>query len=129
MLGSSNATVRILTLPELNLAFGRTNIDSYAEITQEDSIGLYKLYYLLGVPGITNFTRYSGSYWYLASPEPHADHFIYVVKNNVSGGIYTYQNGYGGPEGIRPLIVLNPGVNVRFVDTNNNGVPEIQIVN
>ena len=125
LFGSSNATVRLLTLPEVNVALGRTDIDKYGANTigtTQDTIGLYRLDHLSSVPGMNGFTAYSttGFYW-LASPYPGNNSRLTAV-----GGIGNVGSGSSGSLGVRPAVCLTS--NVEFVDTNNNGVPEMVIV-
>ena len=122
-----NATVRLLTLPEVNIAIGRSDIDKHAKITEEeDSTGLYRLASISSVPNMTVFNSYSsGSYW-LASPLPNGSYYNRVVVIHQSGSM---DDANWGEFGVRPAVVLKSGVKVKFVDSNSNGVPEIIVVN
>ena len=124
LFGSSNATVRLLTLPEVNVAVGNTDIDKYGANTigtTQDTIGLYRLDHLSSVPGMNGFTAYSSTgYYWLASPYP--GNYYYLTNVFYRGYVDSGSSYYG----VRPAVCLTS--NVQFVDTNNNGVPEIVVV-
>ena len=122
----TNAKVRLLTLPEINIEIGRDDIDSTSQIsTLEDPNALYRLDQLTEQQtGIIDFTTYDkGTYW-LASPYPANRNSILIIKFN--GG---KDGDTDGSYGVRPAIVINSGIRVKIIDTNNNGVPEIVVVN
>ena len=117
----NNATVRLLTLPELNKAIGRTDdIDSMSSF--DDSTGLYKLSSIstAGI-GLDSNTYTSGFYW-LASPTS--------AKTNTISGVcgVRYSGSLSGVTinwyGVRPVVCLSS--NVQLEDTNEDGVFEIK---
>lgn len=63
----NDAKIRILTLPEMNKACGKTDIDNIDSIT--DKTGLYKLDEISTGTQLTNNIYDTGCYW-LASPSP-----------------------------------------------------------
>lgn len=139
LLGDS-AIVRVLTLPEINIALVGDNIDNYTSIDGlNDSKGLYILNSLNYVPRMDNYEPYNGgnsnsTEYALASPHPNFDSETDTAKISNGGNIVhsrgikrtqTVTNGVG----LRPLIVTKSGIKVKFKDTNSNGVPEMQMVN
>ena len=133
-----NATVRVLTLPEINLATVGNDIDYYGQ-SDNDVNGIYILNKINQVPYMENFEPYTGgsnvSEYVLASPHPNFQNERDAVKLSNSGlrvhyaGISSVQTTSSGGAGLRPLIVTKTGVKVKFKDRNSNKVPEIQIVN
>ena len=118
----TNAKVRLLTLPEVNTAVGRSDIDSTTQIsTSDNSNGLYRLDQLTAAQtGITGFATYDSGYYWLPYPGFSYDLVIVAYDGSVNAySSYTY--------GVRPAVSLTS--NIRFVDEDSNGIPEIQIVN
>ena len=122
-----DASVRILTLPELNKALKRTtgtddNVDKTTQIsTTEDTVGLYRLDQL---DEIEDYVYSSGYYW-LASPRPKASDRSNICHIKFNGDVeLSYSNGYA--YGVRPVICLSS--NIQLNDSNNDGALEITVV-
>lgn len=116
-----NAEVRLLTLPEVNKAIGRTDIDSRNTIAaKDDSIGLYRLDQLQNVTGMTDKTYNQITYYWLASPLPMASERT-KVNYIISDGSITQSDST--VNGVRPLICLNG--DIKLIDGDNNGALEI----
>ncbi len=118
------ATVRLLTLPELNRALNRDDIDNTSTIT--DPSGLYRLDQLQN--GTENngskessLSNYSSGYYWFASPYPMTTYDYHVCYVHYTGSFYS--KGVGDC-GVRPLVCLNS--NVQLVDTDGDGVLEIK---
>ena len=120
-----DATVRLLTLPELNKLLGRTtgeddDVDVEMQISiTEDAIGLYRLDQLDEV--IENYSYSFPSYW-LASPAPYT--------NDYGCCTYRYDGDYNGISndtyGVRPVICISS--NLQLEDTNGDGALEMTVV-
>ena len=118
------ATVRLLTLPELNAALGEADVDRTG--SKSDTTGLYKLTQLQngiqnnGSNG-SNLTNYNdGNYW-LASPYPSTSSGDSVCIVHYYGNVEGSNNNIGG---VRPLVCLNSPV--RLIDADGDGVLEIE---
>ena len=86
-----NASVRLLTLPEMNKMLGRTDIDSTSMMT--DPNGADGLFVLENIKNITSMSTYDysdGDYW-LASPVAGSWDGMHVV---VSNGLVWYPRRY-----------------------------------
>ena len=80
-----NASVRLLTLPEMNKILGRTDIDSTSQMT--DPAGMTGIFVLQNVKNLTGMSKYiydfsassdnSSEDYYLASPEPGNDGWVW----------------------------------------------------
>lgn len=116
-----NVEVRLLTLPEVNKAIGRTDINSIEIITaEEDSIGLYRLDQLKNVTGMNDkiYNQVTG-YW-LASPQPDTSNRTkcsYILSNGSISHSDSIVNG------VRPVICINS--NVKLIDSDNDKAFEI----
>ena len=112
------ATVRLLTLPELNQALGRTVTDTN---TINDSTGVYRLN-KISTAGIGLDTNvYTSGYYWLASLPPSAsitNHLSLVYFNG------TINSNHLNHIGVRPVVYLSS--NVQLDDTNEDGVFEIK---
>ena len=123
-----NATVRLLTLPELNEVLNKKDgekIDSdYSGIIDNDQVGLFVITNLNNVDGMNEFVYpSSGCLYALASPAVDTNNTGLIVSVQSSGRI-----GSNNLEmGLRPVICLNSKVNL--VDQNNDGVFELKLVN
>lgn len=119
----NKATIRSLTLPEVNKALGREDIKSLENISDtEDSVGLYNLRQLRHVEGMENYLYEGADFFWLASPAPDTTTYLQLCFiANV--GIHTLNYYTGGIWGLRPVICLNG--NVKLVDGDNNGALEI----
>ena len=117
-----NASVRLMTLPEMNTMLGRTDIDSNTKMT--DPTGADGLFVLQNIKDITGMSAYTysrgGDYW-LASPYPFASDGNGMCDVNYYGGVGdggVYQPDYRD-NGVRPVVCLTS--NIQFTD-NGNGV-------
>ncbi len=116
------ATVRLLTLPELNKALNREDIDSINIIT--DQTGLYRLDQLKSISDMSQYSYSSGSYW-LASPYPGGGNYdLYVCNVNYNGSFSYNISSNISNFGVRPLVCLNS--NIQLIDSNKDGVLEIK---
>ena len=117
----NNATVRLLTLPELNKARGINDVDSKKAIS--DKTGLYELESIstAGI-GLDSNTYTSGNYW-LASPYPTTSNDHQVIDVDYCGTIYGRSLNYCS-YGVRPVVCISS--NVKLEDTNEDGVFEIK---
>ena len=113
-----NASVRLLTLPEMNKMLGRTDIDSTNSIIDLD--GMFTLTNIKKITGMSSYTYNSGFYW-LASPYPSAIIGSYVSNVSINGNINN-DNGYVRC-GVRPVVSMKS--DVQFID-NGNGVLKIE---
>ena len=121
-----NASVRLLTLPEVNKILGRTDIDSEDKIATEPTgmDGIFILQNIKNITGMASYTYDQGYYW-LASPCPstsavNENDTFFIGYNGFASGYDSNMERFG----VRPLISLQS--NVTFVDENGDGVPEIQ---
>ena len=118
----NDASIRMLTLPELNRSLGRDEIDSTSSIT--DTIGLYRLDQISTGTALTSNTYNTGYYW-LASPFPSASYYISVCSVNCSGSVgYINGNYYG----VRPLVSLTSRVQL-VKKTDASGFVYYEMVN
>ena len=116
-----NASVRLLTLPEMNKMLGRTDIDSTDSITDPTGMdGIFVLENIKNLTGMSAYTDGGGFYW-LASVYPTTESATEVCQignyysvNNIS----FYNTGY-----FRPVISLLS--DIQFTDTNGDGVLEL----
>ena len=98
----NDAEIRMLTLPELNAALGRTDVNSTSDIT--DTTGLYQLNKISTGTALTN-NKYTSGYYWLASPWPvNGSDYIYSVCNISNGGALNYLND--SDHGVRPVVSL-----------------------
>ena len=126
-----SASVRLLTLPEMNTILGRTDIDSKDKMTDPTGAdGLFVLQNIKNITGMSSNTygvAYdSGRYW-LASPFPGdiSDYKENVVSiwgyRSVLGDDFAdgmkFDSYYKG-HGVRPVISLTSN-NVQFKDIGN----------
>lgn len=117
-----NASVRLLTLPEMNKMLGRTDIDiTNAMSDPTGASGLFVLQNLKNVQGMSTNTYDSGYYW-LASPFPNTGSSSYVCRVSYIGSVSN--GGNYGFIGVRPVVCLTS--NIQLLDTNGDGVLEIQ---
>ena len=103
LFNTGNATIRLLTLPELNKALGRNDVDDRTDIsTTEDPEGIYRLDLLKNVQGMSNYVYTSGMYW-LASPSPDE------IRDTNLCSVYGAElsNNFGSRLGVRPVICMN----------------------
>ena len=102
----SDASIRMLTLPEINRALGRSDIDSIGEYT--DATGLYNLENISTGTALTSKIYKVGEYW-LASPWPmiNSNKEICTVSNDILG--YT-DSKIGWVGGVRPIVSLTSKV-------------------
>ena len=115
------AKVRLLTLPEVNKAIGRTDVDNRSQITiQEDAKGLYRLDQLQNTNGMSQYA-YNTAYYWLASPALDSGARNYGICDIWSTGVVS--QGYDTILGVRPVVVLPS--NTEFIDDNNDGIWEI----
>ena len=116
-----NASVRLLTLPEMNKMLGRTDIDSTTQMTDPTGAdGLFVLQNVKNITAMSAFDYSAGCYW-LASPYPNAKNYnsvSYVLYSGIVNGISSY--GYG----VRPVVTLSS--DIQLVDENSDGVLEIK---
>jgi len=109
-----DASIRMLTLTELNTLLRRTDIDSINKIT--DTTGLFKLDELTSV--LTGKSYSSGIYW-LASPYPGNSKNVCRIGN--SGIVDNYNTGGNAICGIRPVICLSS--DIKFTqETDSTGL-------
>ena len=126
-----DATIRLITLPEINRLLKRTTgaddaVDSLAQISiTQDAIGLYRLNQLKNVPGMNSY-NYDEVYYWLASPAPSTDGRDNICYVRADGTIGSYYYDYGNSSGARPVICISS--NIRFSDSNNDGALEITVV-
>jgi len=115
---SQASSVRMLTLPELNKALGRTDIDSVSRIT--DTTGLFQLNQLNSV---LSGKSYSEGFYWLASPRPNnALNVCYMAS---AGFVY---GGLAGSHGVRPVVTLSS--DIQLVEAvNSEGTTYYEIVN
>lgn len=103
--------VRTITLPEINKALGRIDIDSLEHIKEsEDSYGIFKLLSDSNrMPGNNSAPTTRGDYW-IASPGQYG-----VIKVKDEGEI----SSHGSMEqGIRPVVHLI-GEKMQLIDVGN----------
>lgn len=120
-----DATVRLLTLPEINRILGRKeenssviDVDSTSTIsTTEDSIGLFRLDQLSNITGMKS---YSNGYYWLASPWPRTNSYDYLCYFNYYGEVGISRDK---PREVRPVVCLT--TNVKLEDIDKDGVLEI----
>ena len=122
-----NAKVRLLTLPEINNALGRTDIDDTSSF--DDSTGLYELESIstAGIGLDSNAYTTSGDDYWVASPFPSTSSNYYGCYVNSTGSMrYSYGNSNAGISvcGVRPVVCLSS--NVQLEDTNGDGAFEIK---
>ena len=113
-----NASVRLITLPEIHRMSGETDVDNTAITDLPGADGIFVLQNLDKISSKYNNYRNYGSY-FVASPIP--------IKGY--GCVLGYANRYAihvgvATSGVRPIICLTS--NIRFVDLNGDGVLEIQ---
>lgn len=118
----NDASIRMLTLPELNRALGRDDIDSTSQIT--DTTGLYRLDQISTGTALTNNTYDTGYYW-LASPYPNASINSLVCNVSYDGGV-SGSNSSG--LGVRPLVSLESRVQL-VKKTDASGFVYYEMVN
>ena len=107
----NDASIRLLTLPELNAAAGRTtDPDSISGYTG-DTTGLYKLSAISTGTTLTSNTYNDGYYW-LASPFPSASNNGNVCYVLCGGGI---SNDSGNYLGVRPVVCLTSDITLTEV--------------
>lgn len=112
-----DASIRILTLPELNKAVGRTDIDSMNSFT--DTTGLFQLSKLSNK---LNEKIYSSARYYLASPEPGLASGVCQVE---SDNLFVSKLSHYG---IRPVISLSSDIQLTK-ETNLDGLIYYKIKN
>ncbi len=124
----SDASIRILTLPELNRALGREDIDSTIAI--RDATGLYQLDRISTETVLTSNTYKGDSYW-LASPVPKAGDILTLLCSIVSNGNVSYGGNMdydGDCYGIRPLVSLTSSIQL-IKKTDDTGFVYYEMVN
>jgi len=114
-----NATVRLMTLPEMNKILGKTDIDSKGSIS--DPTGAAGLFELGNIRSVISGYAYTSGYYWLASPSPDTSAYGSVCNVNYMGGVSNYYNTSGG---VRPLISLSS--NVQIVESETPGVFKIK---
>ena len=112
-----NASVRLLTLPEMDKMLGRTHTSTVTDPTGAD--GLFVLQNIQNITGMSSYTYNSGCYW-LASPYANASSNGIVNNVHYLGGVNLYS---GSSFGVRPVVILSS--DVQLIDTNSDGVLEI----
>ena len=115
-----NASVRLLTLPEMNKMLGRTDVDS--TITMTDPAGMEGIFVLENLKNLTSMSAYTyndGYYW-LASMQPSVNISWGVCIVYYDGNVGAEGGGYGG---VRPVVSLTS--DIQFTDTNGDGVLEM----
>ena len=100
----NDATIRMLTLPELNRKLGRSDIDSTGEFT--DTTGLYQLNKISTGTTLTSNIYKNGEYW-LASPFPDEYYYYDVCYVSYDGDVYR-NDDYSS--GVRPIVSLTSRV-------------------
>lgn len=114
------ATIRIITLPEVNKILERETLGVAANISEsEDTTGMFRLDQLKNLNGMESYV-YAKSSYYLATPgNSSVIYYIYLIKYN--GEMYVnYTSNYG----LRPLVCLN--TDVKLLDENGDGIWEIK---
>ena len=115
-----NASVRLLTLPEMNKMLGRTDIDSKTKMTDPTGVnGLFVLQNIKNITGMDSYAYELVSFW-LASPSPETRYGTGGVTVVCDGSIGTGR----GDSGVRPVVTLK--FNTILTDENGDGVLEIQ---
>lgn len=119
------ATVRMLTLPEINEAVGRTDRDSIVQISEvEDKIGLYRLDQLKKVDGMSAYIYDNNEDYYCYGVAS-----TYLDDNSFTSTI-TYKGIYNSSlktvmgVGIRPVVCISSSI--RLEDKNEDGVWEVK---
>ena len=98
----SDATIRMLTLPELNKALGRTDVDSVTTI-KNDTTGIYAIKYIsTGTP--LSDKKYSSDRYWLASPYPKTGSYYNVSDVHCDGRINV---NISTKLGVRPLVCIS----------------------
>ena len=118
----NDASIRMLTLPELNRALGRDDIDSTDSIT--DTTGLYQLDQISTGTALTSNIYDTGSYW-LASPYPYTSYGYDMCYVNYRGRVY---HSYDGNSWVRPLVSLESRVQL-VKKTDASGFVYYEMVN
>ncbi len=110
--------IRLLALPELNTALGRTDIDSTNPMTDPSgATGLFVLQNLKNVAGMSDYTYSSSERYWLASPYPYASNYSNVCDVYYSGSVGNY---YHNNSGVRPAVILPSDVHYRVeVETDS----------
>ena len=120
----NDASVRILTLPELNRTLGESDINK-CNYSIVDPTGLYQLDTIsTGTVLKDNIYDTKGYYW-LASPYPDTGVSNYVCRLRWDGNVY---RSYGSYNGVRPLISLTSKVQL-VKKTDNAGFVYYEMIN
>lgn len=94
----SDASIRMLTLPELNAALERNDVDSM--IRFDDTTGLYDMQLIKqSIPALQKY-NYNGAYYWLASPWPQTygiNELCYVSNDEIDAGNASFY-------GVRPVV-------------------------
>ena len=116
----NDASIRMLTLPELNRALGRDDIYSTNNIT--DTTGLYQLNQISTGTALTS-NIYDKYFYWLASPYLNdTEKVLCVVYNG-----YVLSD-YGNVGGVRPLVSLESRVQL-VKKTDASGIVYYEMVN
>ena len=125
-----DATIRLITLPEINRILKRTTgaddaVDSLTQINAtEDAIGLFRLNQLKNVTRMNSYD-YSEVYYWLASPAPSTDARDNICYVRADGTIGSYYYDYGNSSGVRPVICISS--NIQFTDSDSDGTLEMVV--
>ena len=118
----NDVSIRMLTLPELNRALERKNINSANTFT--DQTGIYQLSSLKTGTQLKNNLYTTGYYW-LASPWPEESDNHYVCRVYYDGRMD--KNIHSGI-GVRPIISLSSNIQL-LKKTDNTGFVYYEMVN
>ncbi|MDO5557784.1 MAG: hypothetical protein Q4G05_06085 [Clostridia bacterium] len=112
--GNANK-VRLLTLPEINNAIGKSAINEWnytISDSEEPAPGLFKLDQLTGLTGYT----YNDGYYWLASPYSSSSSGVHGV--NCYGCV---SNNYNISRGARPVVSLGSDIRYSVEEKSDNG--------
>ena len=115
-----NASVRLLTLPEMNKMLGRTDIDSMSTVI--DSAEMKGIFVLKNIKALASMSSYNydSEYCALSSPVPNTSNNDKLCVVHTSGYASSVNSG---SYGLRPVIQFTS--NIQFADTNDDGVLEL----
>ena len=116
----NDASIRMLTLTELNTAIGRTDIDSTDDIT--DTTGIYQLTQLKNKLQGKTYSS-SGGYCWIASPWP--GNCNYVCRFTFGGDLV--DEGNSSNYGVRPVITISSDIQLTQ-ETDESGFEYYSIV-
>ncbi|MDO5555665.1 MAG: DUF6273 domain-containing protein, partial [Clostridia bacterium] len=110
--------VRMLTLPEINNAIGKSAINEWnytISDSEEPAPGLFKLDQLKKITGLSGYTYNTGYYW-LASPYSSNTRSVRSVYYSGSVG-----NGNSNTFGVRPAVSLGSDISYKVERESENG--------